>query len=292
MALAKSAKRNPTHCMKTFTQPSRSEPASGSRQLLDGYRVMPWIPAAALLAILLATVACTAHQPAEGTTAPDLSGAWDHPEGPDVRLRLLFTTEEPPMQPWAEKRYQEARKGRNAPDSAQPDQGRSELDSAFPPYCMPYGFPRVYATTDAFEILQYPDRMYIIFESGGVQRIYTDGRKHPKGAPLTFMGQSIGRWEGDTFVVETKDMNDLTWIDGLGHPHSEELRVEQRIRRVDPNTLEIHFLFDDPKTYTKPWTAKKVYTSRPRGDVLMNYFICEEPKTEEYLRDVRGSEQQ
>ena len=74
------------------------------------------------------------------------------------------------------------------------------------------------------------------------------------------MGSSIGTWEGDTFVVDTIGFNDKTWLDRLGHPHSEELHLVERFRRVDANTMEIDLTIDDPKAYARPWTVQLRYT--------------------------------
>jgi hypothetical protein len=252
---------------------------------------------AAMLATSMLIRAQTAQRPAAGTdppsaATPDLSGIWDFPfnddPSKDPRVVMFFTREEPSMLPWAQERYKAVREGR---DSIRPDMGRQDMDPAQYPYCMPFGMPRAYTYIDPIEIVQSPGRVYIFFESSAVQRIYTDGRKHPVGAPITFMGHSIGRWEGDTLVVETIDMNELSWLDSLGHPHTDALRVEQRIRRLDHDTLEINFLFDDPKTYTKPWTGKKVYKLRPSKDVLMDYFLCEDRMREEFPRNVLGKKE-
>jgi hypothetical protein len=255
-------------------------------------RLRGWIIAtAAMLCVSAAMLAQTARQPALTTTpssasTPDLSGFWDRPPGVGPRESLFFTSEEPPMQPWAAERYKEIRKGMRSMTSERPDYGRADLDPGQYPYCMPFGFPRVYAYIDGFEIMQTPGRVYAIFQSSEIQRIYTDGRTFPKGPPLTFMGQSIGHWEGDTLVVETKDMNELTWMDNIGHLHSDALRVEQRIRRVDHDTLEMNFLFDDPKTYTKPWGGKKVFKLHPSTDLVLGYFFCEDPTRQDFLQKV------
>jgi hypothetical protein len=89
------------------------------------------------------------------------------------------------------------------------------------------------------------------------------------------MGYSIGKYEGNTLVVDTTDMNDKTWIDTLGHPHSDALHLVERFRRPSHDTLEIAFTFDDPKTYTKPWTGKKVYRLQPPGYEIKEDIICE-----------------
>jgi hypothetical protein len=107
------------------------------------------------------------------------------------------------------------------------------------------------------------------------------------------MGQSIGYWEGNTLVVEAKDMSDLTWIDWQGRPHSDALRVEQRIRRIDHDNLGINFLFDNPKTYTKPWTGKRVYkwkaTEDAEGDYERYFFHCETDVREQFSEKVIGA---
>ena len=109
----------------------------------------------------------------------------------------------------------------------------------------------------------------------GVRRIYMDGREHPEGWPFGWMGHSIGNWDGDTLVVDTVGLNDRTWMDRGGTPHSDALHVVERFRRVAHDTLEIDFLFDDPKAFTKPWGAKKVYRLRPDWEVLED-IACEE----------------
>jgi hypothetical protein len=253
---------------------------------------------AAPLVLCAVLFAQTDQQPTavtgQPTAVPDLSGPWNPYYPPDAnnpygRPFLYFTKEEPPMQLWAEESYKAIRKGESA---TLPDMGRTDLDPTRYPYCMPVGFPRVYNRTAYLGIVQFYGRVYIIFEGGVVQQIYTDGRKHPKGPPLTFMGQSIGRYEGDTLVVETKDLNDMTWLDWIGHPHSDALRVEQHIRRVDHGNLQIELLFDNPKTYTKPWMGKRVYKSRSTKDAAKEYssdnFPCEDCSKDEFSRKVLG----
>ena len=249
----------------------------------------------ALLAVSLPRLVKTAQRPAAATTTPDLSGVWSPPPGAGGAMAsLYFTREEPLMLPWAEERYKANRKGQG---DVRPDHGRADRDPTRPPYCMPIGFPRIYAGSQslgggAFEIVQNPGKVLILFQSNNIQRIYTDGRKHPKGPPLSFLGQSIGRYEGDTLIVETKDLHELTWIDGMGRPHTDALRVEQRIRRVAPDTLEIDFLFDDPKAYKKPWKGKRIYKlmsdKNTLKDVNLEAFVCEDVVREEYTQKVLG----
>ena len=117
----------------------------------------------------------------------------------------------------------------------------------------------------------------VLFESDHwVRRSHTDGRGHPDGYPVTWMGHSISKWDGDALVVDTAGMDDRSWLDSLGHPMSDALRVEERFRRVNRDTLEIDFRFDDPKTYTRPWTGKKVYQLMPPHYEVLEDVVCSE----------------
>lgn len=119
--------------------------------------------------------------------------------------------------------------------------------------------------------------MLFLFESDRwVRRVYTDGRKHDPGYPITWFGHATGRWDGETLVTDTVDINDKTWIDSLGHPHSEALHVVERIRRVVHDTLQIDFTFEDPNTYTRPWTGKKVLKLRPADFDIMENVTCDD----------------
>ena len=222
--------------------------------------------------------------------AADLSGIWEmiNQVGPGGFL----VTEEPSMLPWAQEVFKKFRQGTETATERTLDEG----DPILMPYCMPHGFPRVLSHTPPFEIVQAPGGkvIYILFEANNQSmRVYLDGRNHPEGIPPTFFGHSTGRWEGDTLVVETVRLEGLggySRIDALGHPHTDALRVEQRIHRVDQDTLEINFLFDDPKTYTKPWTGKKIFKLRT-GWELMDYNICQAEQKENYLQHMGGPKQ-
>jgi len=212
---------------------------------------------------------------------PDLSGVWVRlPAARQISITDLFAPEEPPMTPWARERYAAAREGLSSPTQ----QGRDEIDPILYPFCLPVGFPRIYLRPGAMQIAQTRDAVYMFFDNYRVGRqIHTNGRKHPEDPPPSFLGYSIGRWEGDTLVTDTVGFNDLTWLDSMGHPHSTALRVEERIRRLDQNTLEIAFLFDDPKAYTRPWRGKKLFELKPDWE-LMEYTICEIPSGEDWWK--------
>ena len=90
------------------------------------------------------------------------------------------------------------------------------------------------------------------------------------------MGHSVGKWEGDTLVVDTVNLDSRSWLDGLGHPMSDALRVEERYRRPNHGTLEIDFLFEDLKAYTRPWGGKKVFQLMPPGYEVLEDVVCVE----------------
>ncbi|OLD69142.1 MAG: hypothetical protein AUG08_12450 [Acidobacteria bacterium 13_1_20CM_2_55_15] len=195
----------------------------------------------------------TPARPEAAKNTPDLSGMWIQEPG---KLTRRFSADDAPLQPWALEIYKANRGGATDPNR----NGSNGLDPTM--YCLQSGVPRVYTSPFPIEIVQTPGRIYMVFHTQSnpsPRYIYTDGQGHPEGFPTTFMGHSIGRWEGDTLVVDTTSIDEDTWLDGIGTPHSDALHVVERLRRVTPDTLEIEFRFEDPKAYTKPWTGKKVY---------------------------------
>jgi hypothetical protein len=122
--------------------------------------------------------------------------------------------------------------------------------------CLPEGPRAGISGLDPLRIIQTRSITTVLYETGQFRLIYTDGRTLPKDMNPTWMGYSTGRWEGDTFVVETAGYNDRTWLDFTGRPHSEALRVTERFRRTDFGHMQLEMTFDDPKMYRKPWTIK------------------------------------
>lgn len=210
---------------------------------------------------------------------PDLSGVWVIPReshagvrryGRGFGINPTFTKEEPPMTPWAEAKYKatnSAYEGAN---------GRADLID--PVYsCFPPGVPRIYIEEPPLpmEIIQVPGRVIELFEYNHyVRQIYTDGREHSKDLAATWMGDSLGRWEGDTLVVDTTGFNEKTLVDKIGHPHSDSLHVVEHIRRVDRNTLVIDISIDDPKAYTKPWGGQLTFQLKPDWNIMEH--VCED----------------
>ncbi len=198
----------------------------------------------------------------------NLSGTWAlrAPRGvPWYNYALIG--EEPPMTPWAEEKFKA-----NKP-SFGPHPVEESNDPAYS--CLPNGVPRIYAAVQAaFQLVELPDRM-LMFIGRNIRQIYTDGRPHPADLQPTWMGHSIGKWEGDTFVVDTVGISDVNWLDRMGHPHSDKLHLIERFRRVDDKTLQLNLTIDDPIAYTKTWDATP-RTFRIRPDARAGEAICED----------------
>lgn len=123
----------------------------------------------------------------------------------------------------------------------------------------PTGFPRLVTfELRPVQMVQTPNQVLMLYMFEKRWRvIWTDGRQLPKEPDPRWYGYSVGRWEDDyTFVVETVGMDDRTWLDNSGDPHSTDVRVEERYRRVSENTIELTVTINDPKVYTKPWMAR------------------------------------
>jgi hypothetical protein len=101
-------------------------------------------------------------------------------------------------------------------------------------------------------------------------------RGHKKDLDPTYNGDSVGKWDGDTLVVDTIGFNDVTWIDHVGLPHTDALHVVERIRRVDHDTLVDDFTIEDPKAYTKPFTASQTYHLKPGWEIAE--YVCDNNK--------------
>ncbi len=189
------------------------------------------------------------------TDSVNLSGMWNYRYSHSWE-NYAFTAELPPMTPWGRERF-EASKPTFGP------RGVAVSDTNDPAYqCLPSGTPRIYAHPAPFEIVQTPGRVLIAYEwMNLVRHIYTDGRDHREGRPPSWMGESIGHWEGDTLVVQSVNFNDRTWVDRRGLPHSDQLRVVERIRRSGDDELTIDITVDDPIAYTQPWSARRIFGS-------------------------------
>jgi hypothetical protein len=147
-------------------------------------------------------------------------------------------------------------------------------------YCLPPGGPRLMATPYPMEIIQLPEqkRVLMIFEGATHvwREIYMDGRSHPKGDDLnpTYLGHSVGHWEGDALVVDVVGFNEQTWLDYYGHPHTDQLHIIERFSRPTKRTLHYEALVDDPGAYTKPFTIRWDIPWNATGE--LTEYICQE----------------
>jgi hypothetical protein len=196
--------------------------------------------------------------------AHDLSGVWmeDRPRPNTVQERFWIyelNLEEPPMTAWGEAQYKAAKSsfGSRAVPLAETN------DPVFRK-CSPPGFPRAFLHPFPFQLVQIPGEVIMLFEWESVRhQIFTDGRPHDPNLGPSWMGDSIGHWEGDTLVADTVNFNDQTWLDRIGHPHSDALHVVERIRRMNHDHLVDDITIEDPKAYSKPWTAHVDFLLRP-----------------------------
>ncbi|HEY4359982.1 MAG TPA: hypothetical protein VGN17_03390 [Bryobacteraceae bacterium] len=141
--------------------------------------------------------------------------------------------------------------------------------------CLPDGVPHADLLPEPFKIIQTPGEILFLYEVETIFRqIFTDGRKFPTDPSPTWLGYSIGKWEGDTLVVDTMGFNDLSWLDARGHGHSQDMRVEERFHRRDFGHMEVTATVTDPKTFTKPITVSFVEELLPDTDVFEH--ICAE----------------
>ena len=203
----------------------------------------------------------TAPTPRTADGKPDLSGLWN----PDTsRLNNIANGMKPddiPYQPWAKAEFESRANGAKGAD-----------DPAA--YCIPT-MPKLNVIPYPFKTVQMPGLFLILYEGFTTYRqIFTDGRSLPKDPQPAWMGYSVGHWDGDTLVVDTIGINEKTWLDNDGHPHSDAMHLTERFSRPSFGSLRVQITIDDPKAYTKPWTI----TESPRflADSDLLEYICSE----------------
>jgi hypothetical protein len=222
---------------------------------------------------------------------PDLSGVWEMHMPQSARKWSIYSFVPfiPPMTEWGKEQYEKTKPSwgpravSDSTDLVNPTTG-NEIG------CFPPGVPRIYVHPFPFEIIQVPGRVVQLFEfSHFIREIYTNGsREHAKDLDPTWMGDSIGWWDGDTLVIDSVAFNDKTWVDRAGLPHSDQLHVVERITRPRHNTLLVNITVDDPKTYTKTWGGELTYQLEP--DWRLTEMICEDNITFNDLKKA-GKEQ-
>jgi hypothetical protein len=216
----------------------------------------------------------TAPAPRASDGKPDLSGVWMNRNGSFYLTGDLKPSE---MLPWAAKIYQQREASfRNDTDGIR---------------CLPPGPKGAIGVGNLpVKIVQTPNLVVILHEYQTIFRqIFTDGRAlPPEDAGPTWMGYSVGHWEGDTLVVTTAGYNDRTSIDLAGHPHTEALRMTERFERPDAGHLKAQVTFEDPKAYKRSWTLLIEFTLIPDGDLIE--YVCENERDAKHLIGKSGEE--
>jgi hypothetical protein len=201
--------------------------------------------------------------PSKPAPPRDLSGVWMKGRAPAGVTQFDGSTwtpgVAPPLTPWGLEQ-----KAKNKANNS----GEFQLHETNDPVltkCYPPGVPRVYFHPYPFELIHTPKAVLQVFEYDHfLRRLWTDGRDLPQDPELLWMGHSAGRWLNDTTLeVVTIGFNEKTWIDRAGAPHSDQLKVTERFRRVAFDRLQIDFIIEDPKALAKPWTSTGYFELRP-----------------------------
>ena len=217
----------------------------------------------------------------------DLSGTWDPGGGTGIQA---FGAKNMPSDGKPEHELPYTPLGREKFLANKPGFGVTEVPAAQVndpvDFCDPQGTPRnsLYELR-VTQIAQLPNKVLILYEFNQVWRvIWTDGHALPKDPDPRWFGYSVGKWEDDyTFVVQTVGVDERTWLDNAGRPHSADMRVEERYHRVDRDTLELTVTIDDPQMYTKPWVALDKLPLRLRpADFDVQEMICSPSETADY----------
>ena len=215
----------------------------------------------------------SAQVPTSGEHNADLTGVWTNVNLPGTAEWAIYTFSEdlPKLTAWGQAKF----------DAAKPQRGPrgvpvAETDDLV--YrCYPPGTPRIYLHPFPMEIIQLPGRVLMIYEYDHlVRQIYTDGRGHRDDLAPSWMGDSIGRWDGETLVVETTNFNDRTWIDRIAVPHSDQMRLVERLYLNDEGELQIDMRVEDPVALAEPWEFSRYYR---KTDWTIEELMCEDNAT-------------
>jgi len=255
-------------------------------------KIHAWTGRAAIVGLLL----CLGT--AWGDARDQFNGVW-RIEKPVFALRT-DAGKAPPLQPEAEKSYREHRAARAAGDTS--------FDSAT--WCSSLGYPRALLVNYPFEIIVRPQHVVFLHEWNWWHRIvYLDGalsdqdasvgpagitvdvpgavKVKPQDIPGS-MGTALGKWEGDTLVVNTSNLIETTLLDSAGMPHSDELKLTEKWRLRSPNVLESRIRFDDPATFTQPWetviTFKRQAKTWQEEDVCLDRIKAGQPAVKETMK--------
>lgn len=253
-------------CTDSRSQSSlrRNEMRRHSRAFVAGaiLALLPWAPplsaaqtAGAGAAARPAIPAGPAPRTANGK--PDLSGVWMPPYVPDMSRVGRGPQAELPFSPAGLQDWKTY-------DAANGDYTGS---------CLPFGLTRSINAPNPFQIMQHDRYIAFLFEVNNWFHVVPIGVDHPKNPEPTWFGNSVGRWDGDTLVVDTIGFNGYTRLDTIGHPHSDALHLTQTFLRTDAGHIAYTVIVDDPKTYTQPWKNVRTFTAL-QTDLIE--YSCEE----------------
>jgi hypothetical protein len=203
----------------------------------------------------------TAPVPRTPDGHPDLSGVWTTQPGYTGNIAKDLKPGEVSFQPWAEALYNHrvSNEGKEDPQA----------------YCVLSGVPRENVVPYPFKILNSKGEIIILYEAlHSYRQIFMDGRPLPKDPNPAWMGYSVGHWDGDTLIIESKGFVDNNWLDNSGHPGTEALRLTEKLRRTDFGHIDVQMVIDDPKAYTKPWTVRLTFTANPDTELIE--YVCDE----------------
>ena len=230
----------------------------------------------------------TARAPRASNGKPDLSGVWRAEATPIEEQKRLFGQDIDKLQVPGMERGSVSKYAFNVLLDFKPEespirpealaitkQRLSQPDMRPSTRCLPLAVPFGTLFAAVQKIVQTPGLIIQMLEiDNDARQIYTDGRKLPVDPTPSWLGYSVGKWEGDTLVVETNGLNDKGWLDAMGHPRSESMHLTERYRRRDYGHLDEEITFDDPKMYTKPFTIKLTHILQVDSDILE--YICGE----------------
>jgi len=229
---------------------------------------------AVLLGLVVASAPAETRQGGEGNGArPDFSGVWrtiNPPAAPRVNTTLRWRPaagELPDFTPAYKQRFDKIQASRES--------GSEETEGVA--RCLPPGMPWFMWAQYGLEILQTKDKVGMFSEwMDAYRRVYLDGRKMPADFDPSFNGYSTGRWEADTLVIETLNLRGETELDRYGSPHSDQMRIVERMRLAEPNVLEDVITVSDPVAFTKPWTHTRRYRRTTSANDELHENTCTE----------------
>jgi hypothetical protein len=189
---------------------------------------------------------------------PDLSGLWQR-MSPKYASNVTADLKSDEVKPWAQALVAQRME----------DLGKDHMALQ----CLPWG-PNYSNSDRKAKIVQTPGLIVMLDEDLTYRQIFLDGRKLEASPNPSWMGYSVGRWEGDTLVVDSFGFNDRTWLDRNGHPHTEALRTTERYRRPDFGHLDIEVTLNDPTVYARPWTI--ALKAQLAADTELLEYVCNE----------------